>query len=239
MKLIVLDTETSGLDPSKGDTILELAWIVLSNEDNWKPKSFSRMYIQYSGPINPHAQASHHIRSDSLTAEHGAYPRDAAVQFMLKEIGDDSICVAHNVDFDSKFLPEIKRPWICTFRSAKHVWPNAPGYGNQVLRYWLNINVTSQEILDVAPIIAHQHPHQALFDVATTTGILLKMLERYTPEQLLHLSRSPVTLKSLNFGKHKGLEINRVPRDYLQWLRRQNNLDEDVKHTIDSVLQSS
>jgi exodeoxyribonuclease X len=158
------------------------------------------------------------------------------VNWLLKHIEQDSILVAHNVDFDSKFLPELTRPWVCTLRSAKHVWPDAPGYGNQVLRYWLNIKIP-QNLLDIAPILAHMHPHQALYDVATTSGILLKILEMgYTPDQLIHATRSPLQLKKIEFGKHKGLDYDRIPRDYLLWLQKQPNLDPDVKHTVEALL---
>jgi exodeoxyribonuclease X len=238
MKLFVIDTETSDLDPSKGATILELAWMELTPQNmGWELTGYSRSYIEYSGPVSPHAQASHHIRSDQLTRERGAISREDAIGWLLKSIEVDSILVAHNVDFDSKFLPELARPWICTFRAAKHAWPEAPGYSNQVLRYWLNVDPTAPEILKLAPIVAHMSPHQALYDVATTTGILLKMLERYTPEQLLWLTKSPVQLKSINFGKHKGTEFKDIPKDYLKWLRGQSNLDPDVKATIDSILR--
>lgn len=239
MKLFIIDTETSDLDPSKGGAILELAWIVLSNDEGtWKPTSHCSMYIQYDGSMNPHAQASHHIRADQLTKESGALPREEAVNFLSKQIEPDSILVAHNVSFDSKFLPELTRPWICTFRSAKHIWSDAPGYSNQVLRYWLNIEI-SQSILDIAPILSHMNPHQALFDVAITTEILSRMINHgYSVDRLLHLSMSPVKMKTIGFGKHKGIDFSQIPRDYLRWLRQQPNLDDDIKHTIESILRS-
>jgi exodeoxyribonuclease X len=237
MKLFIIDTETTDLDPSQGATIIELAWLMLSDDDQiWKPISCCTSYIQHSGYIHPRAQAQHHIRADQLTEESGALTREKAVNWLLKHIEQDSILVAHNVDFDSKFLPELTRPWVCTLRSAKHVWPDAPGYGNQVLRYWLNIKIP-QNLLDIAPILAHMHPHQALYDVATTSGILLKILEMgYTPDQLIHATRSPLQLKKIEFGKHKGLDYDRIPRDYLLWLQKQPNLDPDVKHTVEALL---
>jgi exodeoxyribonuclease X len=246
MKLFVIDTETSDLDPSKGAAILEIAWIELSHvdppipgkPDSWEPTNYFRTYIQYDGPINPHAQASHHIRSDKLTERGGAVSREEAVGWLLKQIGIDSILVAHNVEFDSKFLPEIALPWICTYRTSKFIWPEAPGHSNQVLRYWLNIEPASESILRVAPIVNHQYPHQALYDVATTTGILQKMLERYTVDQLLHITRSPQRLHRMPFGKHKGSTFDKVPKDYMLWLWKQNNLDSDLKFTLDSILRA-
>ncbi len=237
MKLFIIDTETTDLDPKMGAALIELAWIMLLYDEGiLQPISCCTSYIQYSGRIHPRAQAQHHIRADQLTEESGAITREKAVNWLLKHIESDSLLVAHNVDFDSKFLPELQRPWICTLRSAKHVWPDVSGYGNQVLRYELGITIP-QNLLDIAPILNHMHPHQALYDVAVTTGILSRMFEMgYTPDQLIHTTRSPVQLKKIDFGKHKGLDYDRIPREYLLWLRKQPNLDPDTKHTVETLL---
>jgi exodeoxyribonuclease X len=228
MNLIVLDTETSDLDPDKGASLLELAWIKLEhNGQLWEQISTAENYIIYDGPISPHAQALHHIRSDMLTKEKGAIFRHEAITNLINHIRSDTFIVAHNSAFDSKFIPEITAPWICTFRAAKHIWPHAPGYSNQVLRYWLKID----------PCVQDRYPHQALYDVTTTVSILLKMLEQYSPEQLLHFSRTPVRLKNIGFGKHRGSSFDQIPRDYLLWLRSQTGLDEDLRHTLDSILK--
>jgi exodeoxyribonuclease X len=232
MKLIVLDTETSNLDPAEGAAILELAWMVVDHVNGeWKPTAAHEMYIQHEGPIHPRAQASHHIRADWLTAERGAVPRTEAVEKLLQSIEPDSFAVAHNSEFDSKFLPEVTNSWICTFRAAKRMWPEAPGYGNQVLRYWLNVIPD----LSMAPTIKARSPHQALYDVATTTGILLRMLRDHTPEELHQLSQ-PMLLKTIEFGKHKGKQFELVPRDYMTWLRDQPRLDDDLRFTLDHYI---
>ena len=228
MNLIVLDTETSDLDPDKGAKLLEIAWIELSHTGQmWQQISFGDYYIEHENiHINPHAQAVHHIRGDMLTKEKGAQPRYDVLRTLLNLIEPSTILVAHNTDFDSRFLPEIVSPWICTFRSAKHIWPGAPGYSNQVLRYWLKLQ---------PELPFGKYPHQALYDVSVTTSILLKMLENHTPEQLLNLSKLPVRLKTIGFGKHKGLDFNQLPPDYLAWLRRQPNLYADLIHTLNSI----
>lgn len=230
MKLIVLDTETSDLDPDKGAKLLEVAWIELShNGQSWIEQFPAEYRIQYDGLINPHAQAVHHITTDMLTEEKGAVKRYDMILKLIDRIEPDTIFVAHNAQFDSKFFPEVNRPWICSMRAAKHLWPGAPGYSNQVLRYYLKLE------LNLPP---GKFPHQAIYDVVTTTGILLKMLERYTAEQLLSLASSPVRLNAIGFGKHRGKQFHEIPRDYLQWLRAQQNLDVDLVHTIDSILKS-
>jgi exodeoxyribonuclease X len=229
MRLIVLDTETSDL-PENGGAMIELAWMVLE-APTWKPVSSYEKYIQFSGPLSPKAQAQNHIEPSMLTAKYGAVTRAQAIADLLHEIEPDTILAAHNVAFDRQFLPELARPWLCTLRASKHIWPDAPGHSNQVLRYWLNIKPN----LSIASDVKVRMPHQALYDVATTTGILQMMLQVHSPEQLEAFTSRPVQLRSMPFGKHKGKSFSDIPCDYLAWLKKQNNLDPDVRYTIDSI----
>jgi len=232
MKLIVLDTETSDLDPTKGAEVIQIAWIELSETEGvWKPIFSTDFNIAFNGIISPHAQAVHHISANKLTIEKGAVPREKAIEFLLQHIETDSILVAHYADFDKKFFPQITRPWICTYRASKHIWPGAPSHSNQVLRYWLDL-----DIFKIAAAVATRRPHEALYDAATTASILLKMLEKHTVEQLLIFSKIPARLQKINFGKHKGTEFNQIPKDYLQWLRQKQDIDDDLRFTIDDIL---
>src|SRR5262245_8104950 len=98
MNLIVLDTETSDLDPDKGDKLLEIAWIELSHTgQRWERTNSNEFYIEHRDPIfiNPHAQAVHHIRADMLRAECGAIPRYEAVRMLLGHIEPSTFLVAH------------------------------------------------------------------------------------------------------------------------------------------------
>ena len=88
-------------------------------------------------------------------------------------------------------------------RVAKHLWPDAPGYGNQVLRYWLELPVDSDCV-----------PHRALGDAQVTAQLLLKELALVdgSVERLLELTETPVLLKTVSFGKHRGQLWKDVPR---------------------------
>jgi exodeoxyribonuclease X len=145
-------------------------------------------------------------------------------------IEPDTILVAHNAEFDSKFLPEVKHQWLCTMRTAKHLWPNAPGFSNQTLRYHLGIT-------PLQDYVSNRYPHQALYDVATTAALLLRMLHEHTPEKLLELSNKPVMLKTVTFGKHRGKPYTQVPTDYLQWIQSSGKWDSDVSYTVEQELQ--
>lgn len=229
-RIIVLDTETSDLDPNKGARLLELAWLELEMMlGEWTVVNIESHFIEYTGTMSPNARAIHHIRPDQLTLAGGALPRDEVVKSLLHRGNATTVFVAHNYEFDVKFLPEIKGPWICTLKASRHLWPNAPGHSNQVLRYWLGVEPTIK--------LEGKYPHQAIYDVATTTGILLKMLGSQTLVKLVSLTKTPVVLKKINFGKHRGSDFANIPIDYLRWLRGQPNLDPDLRHTIDSMLK--
>ena len=231
MKLIVVDTETSDL-PERGGKMIELAFLELTGP-NWETTFTYETFIEFQGMIDPRAQAMNHIRPEQLLPGGiGVVSRERAVAYLMGRTDPETFLVAHNVAFDSQFFPDVPTPWICTLRSSRRIWPEAPGHSNQVLRYWLNITPDFRN----APNVKHRSPHEAFYDVVTTTGILRKMLERYTPTELRQMTISPFKLNTINFGKHKGQPFDKIPRDYLVWLRGQDNLDSDLKYTIDSIL---
>lgn len=102
---IVIDTETTGMNPHKGDKVVEIGAVELIDG-----KPTGRVFHQY---INPRRSIPKYI-----TAIHGLnakflrnYPsfNKIAPQF-LEFIGTNSTLVAHNASFDLNFLNyELKR----------------------------------------------------------------------------------------------------------------------------------
>jgi exodeoxyribonuclease X len=54
---------------------------------------------------------------------------------------------------------------------------------------------------------------------------------------MIEVSRKPVLYRRMPFGKHKGLKMEEVPLDYLQWLSG-TDLEEDLRYTIEQYLGS-
>jgi exodeoxyribonuclease X len=52
---------------------------------------------------------------------------------------------------------------------------------------------------------------------------------------MIEVSRKPVLYRGMPFGKHKGLKMEEVPLDYLQWLAG-TDLEEDLSYTIERYL---
>jgi exodeoxyribonuclease X len=55
--------------------------------------------------------------------------------------------------------------------------------------------------------------------------------------KMMDISRKPVLLTRMFFGKHKGELFKDIPKDYLQWLSKQDDLDEDMRFTVEHYLK--
>jgi len=104
MREIVLDTETTGLDPAEGHRIIEVACVELFN---YLPTG--RVLHRYVNPereISAEAQEVHGLTAEFL-AKHP--PFAAVADELLGFIGSDRLII-HNAEFDLKFLnAELKR----------------------------------------------------------------------------------------------------------------------------------
>ncbi|MBV0913509.1 DNA polymerase III subunit epsilon [Anianabacter salinae] len=130
MREIVLDTETTGLDPSSGDRIVEIGAVELHNH-----MPTGRTYHQYVNPERDMPQEAFDVHGLSI-----AFLSDKPVfarigQGFLDFIGDAHL-VIHNAAFDIKFLnaelgwsglPQLQ--WdrvVDTLGMAKRRFPGSP-----------------------------------------------------------------------------------------------------------------
>ncbi|HCQ82056.1 MAG TPA: DNA polymerase III subunit epsilon [Rhodobiaceae bacterium] len=130
MREIILDTETTGLDPSQGDRIVEIGCLELVNR---LPSGETfHVYINPQRAMSAEAEAVHGI-SDAFLADKPKFA-DIAEGF-LEFIGTDPL-VIHNAAFDMKFLnaelghvgraPLEANPIIDTLAMARNRFPGAP-----------------------------------------------------------------------------------------------------------------
>lgn len=98
MREIIFDTETTGFDPGSGDRIVEIGCIELINR-----MPTGQTFHQYVNPERavPEQAAKIHGLTAEFLADHPVFA-DVADAF-LKFIGE-SVLVAHNADFDRKFI---------------------------------------------------------------------------------------------------------------------------------------
>lgn len=101
---IILDTETTGLEPERGHRIIEIGCVELVNR-----RVTGRRFHKYINPerdIDEGAAAVHGITRAQLANE----PRFEAVAFELLQFIDGAELVIHNAPFDTGFLDaELRR----------------------------------------------------------------------------------------------------------------------------------
>ncbi len=98
MREIVLDTETTGLDPETGDRIVEIGGVELLNH-----VATGRTYHQYINPERAMPQEAfevHGLGDDFLRDK----PKFAQIGREFVEFIGDAKLVIHNASFDMKFL---------------------------------------------------------------------------------------------------------------------------------------
>lgn len=236
--IIVTDTETSGLDPAAGHAIVEIAMVPMTQ----KFIGIGAASLVAPGRrVDPGARAAHHITDEELrVAPHlpealhkvwrgVCYPKTEA----------PLIIAAHNAEFDRGFaggpinhlMFEIgwsPAEWLCTWKCARHLYPDAPGHSNQVLRY----HIPGADAQARALLPASLAPHRALYDAIVTAVLLKEMLKAHPLSYLLELQYKPVLLKTCNLPKHRGALWSQVPLSYLQWIIRADPpFDADTLHT--------
>jgi DNA polymerase-3 subunit epsilon len=129
MREIVIDTETTGLDPQEGHRIVEVACIELMHHIPTGRK-FHR-YVNPERDMPPEAYAVHGLSAEFLAG----HPRFAEIaDELLDFIGEDRV-VIHNAEFDLAFLnaelarlgqPRLACAFVDTLTMARRRFPGAP-----------------------------------------------------------------------------------------------------------------
>lgn len=227
--LRVIDFETTGAPEDGEHSVIESAYVDIDMSTR-KIISNNTMLVKPSTPMDIKAQAVHHISH----AEASRYGRswDQAQGLLLapsmlhNNDEEQPVFVAHNAEFEKKFFDPADSKWIDTYKVALKMHPEAPGHSNQCLKYYLGIKDQAK----------HHPPHRALPDCFVTAEILIKMAENCSFNDMIKTSREPKYFTRFVFGKYKGKKFAETPKDYLEWVLRQQDMDEDIKFNIRRVL---
>ena len=251
MQVFIADTETTGLVAPQA---CEIGWLhvqdLLADFKNTEIDSplavltedsyFVGTYEERFRPTKPiELQASKVtgiymkdvLRCPSITTFE--YPK--SVKYMI----------GHNIAYDWRVFgqPEVKL--ICTKELAQLVFPKA----NVLKNHKLTTLVEWLFPEEGATLVANAHG--ALLDCKLVYLLLQKILEKLpqveTWEQLASLcsqgkkgaeveGKPLEEMKTLPFGKHKGKKFSEVPKDYLQWLQKQDNLSPPLEAAIKLAL---
>lgn len=203
---VVFDTETTGTD-CKVDRLVEIAGARAQGDFTFET------LVNPGRDIPCEAKAIHHISEAEVM---GAPFENEAVTLFLNELFGESphqpLLIAHNAKFDKGFIdriaPEPMIEYICTYKCSLLAFPDAPRHTNQVLRYYLNLDVPTPEGL---------YPHRALYDVLVTRAIYLELRKIFSIERMIDITKNPVLLPKVPFGKHAGKTWDQVDYGYLKW----------------------
>ena len=176
MREIVLDTETTGLDPATGDRIVEIGAVELKGH-----MPTGNTYHQYIFPERsvPHDAIAVHGLDDAFLRDKPVFRKIA--QDFIDFIGDAKL-VIHNAAFDMKFLnAELKwagmttLPWeraLDTLAIARKKFPGSPASLDALCRRY-SIDNSARTL------------HGALLDSEILAEVYLEMIGGRQPDLVL------------------------------------------------------
>ncbi|MEQ1849261.1 MAG: 3'-5' exonuclease [Candidatus Peribacteraceae bacterium] len=165
--ITVFDTETTGLDPSKGHRIIEIAGIRIENGEIDETRSFVSL-------VNPERSIPWEARQVNKISDEDVRSAPGIEEVLPKflDFAAGSILVAHNAQFDMGFLHNEKTfCWgfvelpecLCTMKLSRALFPNEFGHSLDVIARRLGLSIPSAR-------------HRALPDVMLTAHALLTMM---------------------------------------------------------------
>jgi exodeoxyribonuclease X len=228
MSYRAIDLETTGLPKDNGEPtgIMQVGWCDMRFNIIKPPHGF---FVDSGVPVEIEARAIHHI-SDEMVA--GEIKPDEATTLLAR--GEHEYTVAHNIEHEKHYIsPGVvaltgePRQWICTYKTALRIWPEAPGHKLQELRYFLKLD--DEEDFD--PKLA-EPPHRAPGDAYVCAHLLRRVLKEITVEQAVRWSSGPALLWMCFMKKYKGTPWKDVPKDYLDWILNKSDItDRDIRAT--------
>ena len=241
---VLFDTETTG--NQEDDKVIQFGAMIVDQKG--KVEAFDE-FCSTDIEIKLEAMEVHNITPDLLVGK----PKAIETTFYkrLEELNTpENYLIAHNIKFDMGMIEKEgfinQYQLIDTLRCAKHLFSDLPYHRLQYIRYALELYKVEQA--EAAKHNITIKAHDAIGDVLVMKLFLSKLVTKcreiypdYNPmEKLVDLTRTPVLVKTFRFGKYRGKDIAEVATEdpsYLNWMRSSmENLDEDLKYTLDKVL---
>ncbi|TRZ89180.1 MAG: DNA polymerase III subunit epsilon [Rhodocyclaceae bacterium] len=161
----VFDTETTGLQPSSGDEIIQLGAVRIVNNRLLRQEIFDQL-VDPAIPLKPEGILIHGITEAMVNGQ----PRLDVVLPAFHEFCAETVLVAHNAAFDMRFLQvkedslgvRFTQPVLDTLLLSAVIHPNQESHRLESIAERLGINVIGR--------------HTALGDAYVTGEVFLKMI---------------------------------------------------------------
>jgi len=161
----VFDTETTGLNPSQGDEIIQIGAARIVNNKLLRQECFEQL-VDPQRPIPAATIPIHGISSDMVAGQ----PTIAEVLPSFHAFAQDTVLVAHNAAFDMRFL-QIKEaqtaqvfdhPVLDTLLLSAVIHPNQDSHRLEAIAERFNVTIIGR--------------HTALGDALVTAEVFLKLV---------------------------------------------------------------
>lgn len=161
----VFDTETTGLEPSNGDEIIQIGAARIVNNRLLRQEVFDQI-LDPERPLKPESIPIHGITEDMVRGK----PNIDVVLPAFHEFCEDTVLIAHNAAFDMRFLQlkeertgiRFSQPVLDTLLLSAVVHPNQESHKLDVILERLGISIGTR--------------HNALEDALATAEVFLKMI---------------------------------------------------------------
>ncbi len=161
----VFDTETTGLNPSQGDEIIQIGAARIVNHKLLKQECFEQL-VDPRRPIPPETVPIHGIQPEMVVGQ----PTIEQVLPAFHTFAQDTVLVAHNAAFDRRFLPlteqqtgvRFDHPVLDTLLLSAVVHPNPDSHRLEALAERFNITIVGR--------------HTAMGDAMVTAEVFLRLI---------------------------------------------------------------
>mgnify|MGYP000609009730 FL=1 len=161
----VFDTETTGLEPSNGDEIIQIGAARIVNNRLLRQETFNQI-LDPECPLKPESIPIHGITEDMVRGQ----PTIDVVLPAFHEFCEETVLIAHNAAFDMRFLQlkedrtgvRFTQPVLDTLLLSAVVHPNQESHKLDVILERLGIHIDSR--------------HNALEDAVATGEVFLKLV---------------------------------------------------------------
>lgn len=240
MKIIVLDTETTGM--LEKDRICQLSYLVL-NED-FEIEEVHNDLCKPPLPISYEAMAIHHITPEMLEGEPSCV-QTKAYKRLLELNSPANLMVIQNAAFDLGMLSKegftLKMNLIDTFRILRAYYPlDGTSFSLQYKRYQWGLYKEEDSLAKKLGITIKAH--DALGDVIVLKHLFERLCEEHSMPKMILLCSEPIILSHIPYGKNKGkkfVDVAKSDRQDLHYMLNANGLDADVKASILHALEAT